>query len=286
MTVLAVDVGGTTIRGAALDSHGIMSTAAVPTPGEPGRGDPGGRALCEVVSTLAASCAGQVDAVGIGVCEYVHRGEVTSAEVLAWGAQPARLLGGLVPVGCAVSVESDVRCGAWAELVLGALRHAPLGVFVSWGTGLSSAVTVGHSVLEGVRGRALALGELRTSGGDRLEGMASGRGMHTAYLRQTGDAVTGPELMARARSGDPAAGAVTRLAGQELALALLGVVRLLDPAVIVVGGGLGSADTPARESLWEAWEGYAVDVPLMASPLGPDGPLLGAGIAAGWSPEA
>ena len=180
-------------------------------------------------------------------------------------------------------VESDVRCGLLAERRLGAARDVDSAVFVSWGTGLSSAVLLDGRIWPGTRGRAIALGELPGPLGLNLEGFVSGAGMAARWGSATGR--TGRDtraLLAAAESSEPTAQAIAATAGQALAEALSGVVHLLDPARIVLGGGLGCADTVARRALTRHWSRLGSPAELVIAEVGPDGPLLGAGLAAGW----
>jgi glucokinase len=292
---VAIDVGGTKLVGALLDDDGIRHRVELPTPGPPGAADPGSLSLRRLAADLAGR-AGQesagrertdqagvgVAAVGLGCCEYVDAGRLTSTEVLAWTEQPADWLPTVFP-GARVVVESDVRCGLLAERASGAARDVDSAVFVSWGTGLSSAVLLDGRIWTGSRGRAIALGELPGPLGLNLEGFVSGAGMAARWGSATGR--TGRDaraLLAAADSGEPTAQPIAATAGQALAEALAGVVHLLDPARIVLGGGLGCADTLARRALIRHWSRLGVPAELVIAEQGPDGPLLGAGLAAGW----
>lgn len=281
--VAAIDVGGTKLAGVLLDRDGIRYLARRATPGPPGAADPGSTALRSLAADLADRAEGTVAAVGVGFCEYVHRGRLTSTEVIAWSEQPADWLSAVFP-GAAVTVESDVRCGLLAERRLGAARDLDSAAFVSWGTGLSCALLVAGRVWPGERGRAIALGELPGPDGGNLESYASGAGMAARLATATGRP-PGParDLLDAARSGaEPAAG-IARSAGAALAGALAALVHLVDPARIVLGGGLGAApDTVAHRALAERWAVLGAPVPLAISPLGRDGQLLGAAVAAGW----
>jgi glucokinase len=288
---VAIDVGGTTLVGAVLDPGGVRRRVERPTPGPPGAADPGSLALRGLAAELAELAGSgestgrgeQVVAVGLGCCEYVADGRLTSAEVLAWTEQPADWLPELFP-GAGVVVESDVRCGLLAERRLGAVRDVESAVFVSWGTGLSSAMLLDGRIWPGARGRAIALGELPAPLGLNLEEFVSGAGMAARWGSATGR--TGRDarqLLTIADSRrEPTAQAIAATAGQALAEALSGVARLVDPARIVLGGGLGCADTVARRALMRHWTRLGTPTELVVAELGPDGPLLGAGLAAGW----
>lgn len=286
MLTAAFDVGGTKIVGALLDGHGVLDRIVRPTPGPVGAADPGSSTLRVLAADLRRRADGPVGQVGVGVCEYVHEGRLTSHEVLAWDEQPAEWLRTLWPAAHVV-VESDVRCGLLAEHRYGAVRHVSSAAFVSWGTGLSSALLVGGASWPGHRGRAIALGELRArvaQDAGSLEAYAAGAGIARRYAERTGAVVADArEVLARAGAGDPVAIEVADSAGYALAHGLADLVHLLDPALVVLGGGLGSADTWAGRAVRDAWQDLGSPVPLVVAELGADGPLIGAAAAAGWS---
>src|SRR5690625_5046521 len=137
MTVLALDVGGSTIRGAVRTADGrVLAQQTLAT----GNGDPGLAALHRVARHLRditfLETGRNLRAVGVGVPEYVNRqGQLTSADVLAWTRQPKDLLADIAPI---VAVESDVRCAARAEQHISSESRD--FVVVSVGTGISHAV--------------------------------------------------------------------------------------------------------------------------------------------------
>lgn len=252
-----------------------------------------------------------VAAIGAGLPEYVGAdGRVRSHEVLAWDEQPAALLRSLVP-GARCVVDADVRCGALAEACLGAGRGYASVLYVSVGTGLSSALVLDGLPLRGTRGEAIALGELDApDGAGRLEPRCSGGGIAQRYAARTGcllrsagevapdvEAPLGGarevggrldgarEVEARARGGDSVAAAVLEDAGRALGLALGAIVGLLDPGVVVLGGGLGSAPgTAFGSALATAYRARASErpdpPPLATASLGARSGVIGAALAA------
>ncbi|MGW5360541.1 ROK family protein [Actinopolymorpha pittospori] len=259
--VLALDIGGTKLAGGLVDAGGrIRFQVEHPTPrtsddlGDPGLA--GTLALAAHLRAAAAERGWQVRAVGAGFPEYVDAsGRLTSREVLAWTEQPADLLGD----PCAI--ESDVRCGALAEWRLGAGAGLPGLFYVSIGTGLSSTLIADGQLVRGVRGEAIALGELPHVDGN-LEAYASGAGV-------------------AARGGTDA----LESAGNTLGTVLAGtIVPLLDPPLIVLGGGLGTAETPYWTALNEAYDQLTGrrpnPPPVVRAKLGSHAGLIGAALFA------
>jgi glucokinase len=268
VSVLAIDIGGTSVRAARLDDGVIVERVDVPTTPE----------LADTVPALAHRLASgrHIEVIGVGVPEYVDAGVVTSGEVIAWTDEIVRELSTIAPV----RVESDVRCGAvaeWSADPASSLLSISL-LYVSWGTGISSTLVLPDGrPWEGHRGRAIALGERRV-GEATLETLASGRAVEHRYLAETGEARTTRELAQR--SDDPLAAALLRDAGELLAAATIDLALALDPARVVVGGGLGTADTAAWQALRASWARAALGIPLRQAHHGADAGLIGAALVA------
>jgi glucokinase len=288
VTTVAVglDAGGSKIAGGLVSADGeVRDELIVATEGD------GVRQTAELAAWLAAAAHNQgleLAGVGAGFPEYVGRdGRLTSHEVLTWDTQPDGLLAEAVP-GARVVVESDVRCGALAESRLGAGAGRDSMLYVTLGTGLASTLVVDGRPLSGHRGEAIALGELDAGvpgWPGNLEDHCSGRGVAERYEALTGVRVDDARaLLERAGNGDEAATAVLDSAGVSLGNALGGLVAVLDPEVVVTGGGLGSADGPLRAALDRAFAARVAarpaPPPLLTARLGPRAGLVGAGLLA------
>lgn len=249
---LAIDIGGTSVRAAIVRDRAILERLEHAS----------GPDLAETTVRLARSLANgrEIAAIGVGVPEYVHGGRVTSAEVIPWNDSIEAELRAIAPV----RVEADVRCGALAEW---SAEPGSL-LYVSWGTGISCTLVLPDGTAwEGARGRAIALGERVVEGGT-LESVASGRGIEAA----SGSGATARELAARSD-----ATALFERAGELVAAAVRDAALLLDPDRVVLGGGLGTADTAALRTVRERW---SLDIPLTTAAHGADSGIVGAAIVA------
>ncbi|MFE6805498.1 ROK family protein [Streptomyces sp. NPDC057681] len=291
---VALDIGGTTLSGGLVTEDGAVLCATERPAVRDGGCDPGLRgtmALARELTVRAQDMGAEVVGIGAGFPEYVSgAGALTSREVIDWDEQPAGLLAPLVP-GRPVVVESDVRCGALAEARTGSGRGLGSFLYVSVGTGLSAAFVQQGRVWAGQRGEALGLGTwpVHTGLPPDLEGYASGSGIAARYSALTGSEVTGARaVVARAQAGDAAASDVLGTAGGALGTALAWAVALLDPAAIVVGGGLGTAGGLLDESMRTAYAAHAPRrsrPPVRRAELGPLSGLTGAALAA-WEHPA
>ena len=207
-----------------------------------------------------------LSSVGVGVCEFVDRaGEITSAFTLDWlGIDVASSFAALAPA----SLCSDVRAAALAEARFGAgQRLSEPWIYVSVGTGISYSLVIEGRPFEGARGNAIVVGAPPT------ELIASGLGLARAAGRSRAEDVL----------GDPACADVVATGATALGTALAMLANALDPATIVVGGGLGlearyrDAAVAVMRDLIEAVE--TRDVPVVPAGLGDLAGPLGAAIA-------
>ncbi|GGR82576.1 MULTISPECIES: ROK family transcriptional regulator [Streptomyces] len=194
-------------------------------------------------------------------------------------------LGALLPGGWPVSVDNEANFGALAELWLGAGTPGDF-LHVSAEIGIGAAVVVDGRLLRGKRGFAGELGHVpvRPDGppcpcGGRgcLEQYAGEEAVRRAAGLEPREDLVGL-LAERAGAGDEGVRAALRDAGTALGIALTGAVNLLDPETVVLGGALAGLSPwllPALETeLTGRTAGPAC--PVTVSPLGPQGPLLGA----------
>jgi glucokinase len=249
--VLAVDVGGTKLS-AALVTRGleVRHVEDVPTPRTDAGCDPGLVELAALVQRLgdhAAERGVRIAAMGLGFPEYTMDDRLTSREVFAWEVQPVVLF---ADAGVPVAVDSDVRCAARAEAA--ARQFDGTLLYVSWGTGISSTLVIGGRCLTGRRGEAIAMGELDVSAAvdpawtGNLESFASGRGVQRRYSEATAVGDGGGDLDCAAitelaTDGCREALGVVGPAATAVARALHACIGLLDPDLVVLGGGIGSS---------------------------------------------
>ncbi len=280
---LGVDIGGTKTRAALIDPGGrIVAVEETPTGGVP-RADPGLRAsfgIARAVADAARARDLRVECVGVGVPEFVEPdGVLHSALVIAWEEQPRDLFAELGPV----TVESDVRCGAIAESVLGAGRDRSSMLYVSVGTGISATLVLDGTAWAGARGEAISLGEFPVdrvadpSSESTLEEFASGGAMG----RRLGLAGA-REAMTLAAQGDARAAAVVASSAIALGSALAWAVSLVDPEIVVLGGGLGTSGGAWFELVLERYRalGSPGIPPVVAARLGAESGVIGAGLVA------
>lgn len=259
---IGIDVGGSTIKAARVDEHGkIDGLVQIPTPKS-------ASIIADRCSHLAADLmADDVVAVGIGSAGYVDR----ISGVHVWGphvAGPASILAAVVGTTDKPAViDNDANAAAFAESRIGAAAGFAHAIVIMLGTGIGGGLVVDGSVYRG-RGFAGELGHLVVDPdgppcacGRRgcWETFVSGSVLDVEATRffgagPAGDVVgatpTGEHLMRAAIEGDAGALAVWVEAGEWLGRGIAQLVAVLDPEIVVVGGGPARAGNllldPAR----------------------------------------
>jgi glucokinase len=260
--VIGIDVGGTTIKAALFDFDGRdYDSSTRPTPRHFGP-DAVVTTIIDVVRELRTRVpeTAQLRAVGLVVPGVVDAqdGIAVYATNLGWRDLPLRQVVAEA-VDLPVIVDHDVRAAGLAELELGAGRGVQEMIFVALGTGIAAAVITKGRVLSGASNRAGELGHLPVfPGGERCacgqrgctETYASGASLARRYSIASGtNDATASEVINRAAAGDPLAQEVFSDAITALGRALVNYVLIMDPEVIVLGGGLSGAEAALLDPL-------------------------------------
>jgi len=249
---VGIDVGGTKIAAGVVDvsSGSVSERRQIET-----RPERGGPAVLDDCAALARELGGHSVPVGIGLCELVSLdGRPTSADTIDW-----RRLDLTAAIDTPrLVLEADVRAAALAEARLGAGRDRSPFLFVICGTGASACLVVDGEPYAGAHGQAITLGA------PPVEAIASGLALARAAGAERAEDVV----------ADPAFAPLVATAAVTLAQVLAVLANALDPAVIVLGGGLGSSPV-FRSRVEDAFR------PLLAYPGEPALELVGPAVADG-----
>ncbi len=302
---IGVDVGGTKIAAGAVDATGrLVEKVRVQTPATTAQAVEDG--IVEAVGRLRHHAA---VAVGLAVAGFVDekRANLRFAANLPMTDRPLRDIIGAW-VGLPVVVENDANAAAWGEHRFGGGRNDPDMCLVTVGTGLGGGIVLRGELVRGAFGVAAEFGHLRLV----PQGLACNCGNHgcweqycsgSALIReaqalcredpvagaallalagQDPSAVTGTMVTEAARAGDPAAVALFAELGRWLGEGIADLAVVLDPATVVVGGGVSEAGelllAPAREAYVAALSGAAhrPHLQVVRATLGNDAGLIGA----------
>lgn len=271
-TVLAADVGAASIRILVSDLAGRILTVQQ----YDGLGDGGASSqMAALISACRHALAtakleeSSVRAIGVGLPGIVNRaGSVLSSVVLpSWvGVDVASVLGRTF--ACPVALDNGVRLAADAEHHLGAARGVDDVLYLAVGDRLAMGLIIDGHLRRGFHDLAGDVGRIAFRGVDQVTGRIAWR------TRSTGAAVFGA-----ARQGDASARAEVEEFILNLARGIAVLTLSVDPALIVIGGGLSEAGDQLLHPLRGAVSSHlrlGFDIPLVKADLGAAAPVYGA----------
>lgn len=290
---LGIDLGGTKIEIIALDDNGSeILRRRVATP----QGDYAAtlQAIVSLVHTAEAEL-GQRGTVGIGT-----PGTISKATGLLKNSNSVHLNGKPVLQDLEamlkrdIKISNDANCFALSEATDGAASAASVVFGVILGTGVGAGIVVNGKVLAGPNGIAGEWGhnplpwpmaeelpgpECYCGQQGCIETFVSGPGMAKLHQRETGDALSADVIVARAAEGDKGCELSLQHYENRLARSLAHVINILDPDVIVLGGGMSNiarlyTNVP---QLWSRWVfSDRVDTRLVKNKFGDSSGVRGA----------
>jgi glucokinase len=275
---IGIDVGGTKVLGGVVDEAGkVLTTARKDTPRQ------GGSALTQTIADVAKELLQQhsVASVGVSAAGFVSSDRKTmlaTPNIADWnGVDLDNQLTKLI--GLPVVIENDANAAAWGEAKFGAGKNQDHMMMLTVGTGIGGGIVVNGALYRGAFGIAAEFGHMRVVPDGHICGCGA-RGCFEQYasgnalLRHAREAInaspevarnllsrgdgtvaglTGQAITDAARDGDPVALAAFNTTGQWLGAGIASLAVLLDPACVVIGGGVIDAGEillkPTRESL-------------------------------------
>ncbi len=253
---IGIDLGGTKIEIIALDADGReLLRRRISTPTE------GYAATIAAVAGLAEWAERELGArgsIGIGTPGAVSRatGLLKNANSTCLNGKPVKQdLEALL--GRELRIANDANCFALSEAVDGAGRDADVVFGVILGTGVGGGIVMSRRVLVGAnaiagewghnplplpRDEDLPLPECYCGRPGCIETYLSGPGMAKLHAAATGAGLSPPEIVAAAAAGDAGAERTLQLYEDRLARSLAGVINVVDPDVIVLGGGMSNIE--------------------------------------------
>ncbi|MBL8518629.1 MAG: ROK family protein [Betaproteobacteria bacterium] len=287
--ILALDIGGSKIRGALVDALGqARSPQTVTSLGWQGAAALLGQARALGESLLAATPPDhRVIACGISSAGVI---DIAGARVTAaTGAIPGWAgtdLGAFArdAFNLPAFAANDGPCALWGEVHAGALRDAsPSGtvVMLTLGTGVGGAVMHDGRMLTGRNGHAghfgrTLMGLESLAAQTTLDHLVSGKALVDEYRRAAGIVVGGAEVFQFAAAGDDLARQVVAAWRGNLAQMLINLHWGLDPAVVILGGGVIGSRAHWWTALIADLARQNIDLPLVPATLGNDAGMLGA----------
>jgi glucokinase len=303
---IGLDIGGTKISGGVIDGSGvILARGRKDTPAH----DPAAIIHESVNLIRELSVEHQIDAVGVACAGFIDRSRSTVlfAPNLAWRDEPFKQHLESV-LHLPAILENDANAATWGEFRFGAATEADDMVLLTVGTGIGGGIVVDGVLMRGAFGVAAELGHMRVvPGGIRCgcgnrgcwEQYASGSALvrearelivsgtpHAARLGELcgGDpaALSGRDVTRAAVEGDPAAVELLADLGTWIGEGLASVAAILDPELIVLGGGVSEAGGLLIDPALAAFRrqltgrGHRPEARFAVASLGNDAGMIGA----------
>lgn len=293
---LGIDIGGTKIIVGLVSETGqvIDEIATAPTPARDGPA----AILAQVAAMARIALSGQSDVSGIGVGSagvFDSQGVVTSSTDILYGWAGTPVSSQLAELcGYRVVTVNDVHAAAIGEGTVGAAVLATNAIIVTVGTGVGGALILNSRTYSGLSGVAGSVGhvslsrepQLRCSCGQlgHAEPYASGPGMERDHLKRFAEDLSLREIAARAAKGDTHAIETLHRGATALGEVLASTANIVDPDLIVIGGGVSSIGKYYLDIVRVAYRARVMagpsSTPIVAAQLGPPATLIGAGLLA------
>ncbi len=246
---VGIDIGGTAIKAMAYSPHGdVLAEVKLPTE------DDGSKTWIKnvrsVYKSVVAGCP-QSLRVGIaapGIANENGRsirfmpGRLQGLENLDWQSE--------LGLEYSIPVLNDAQAALLGEHWLGAARGCSNVVLLTLGTGVGGAAMVDGRILRGHIGRAGHLGHISLNPDGPLDiantpgSLEDAISEHTLSARSNGHFVSTVELVAAVRQNSTDANQIWLRSIRALAAGLAGLINVLDPQVVILGGGIAEAGEP------------------------------------------
>lgn len=255
---IGVDLGGTKIEGIILSNQGdIVEKIRVSTPGEH-YGDIL-NAVCKVITDLQSMQSSLLN-VGIGSpgALSLPNNVMKNCNSISLNGKPLKT-DIEHQLGYEIRLENDANCFALSEAHYGAAKGSRSMFGVIIGTGTGGGIVVENNLLNGPNRIAGEWGHNALPSSARnlikedrvcycgrrncIETVLSGRGLKQSHLEKTGDELEAQVISERASHGDASAKDSLALYSKQLARCLATIVNVIDPEVIVLGGGLSNIES-------------------------------------------
>ncbi len=303
---IGVDIGGTKVLGGVVDQSGnILTTHREDTP------KAGGAELTEAIIGVIQELLAQYPAssVGISAAGFVSSDRQTmlaTPNIAGWNGVNLKVEI-MREINLPVVIENDANAAAWGEAVYGAGRGESELMMVTVGTGIGGGLVNNGALYRGAFGVAAEFGHMRVVPNGHLcgcgklgcfEQYASGSGLHRHLLEAierdpdsakallargdgTIDGIKGNHITDAAREGDPIAVGAFNTTGDWLGAGIASLCVILDPACVVIGGGVVEAGellmAPTRAAIkkYMSFDGKHPAPKVLVAELGNDAGLVG-----------
>ena len=304
--VLAVDLGGTNLRVAVVDTQGNLTHRQQ----APTESDRGHESVLERMAELVQGVAEDAGLPGAAPVGIASPGPINPRDGTVYftpnlpGWRNVRLAPSIERLtGRRTVAANDANCAGLGEVAFGAATGYTDVVYIGIGTGVGGAVVSNGNLIDGIRGLGAELGHMcvamdgprctcgaigclesyvagwaiaregqlvaTTADGDAIRSLAGDGRIHAGVIKKA------------AENGDPAARYILARAGRALGAAIGALTNIFNPQLIVIGGGVAAVGAPLLDPAKEAMVSYSFhamreDLTIVDAALGDDGGLFGA----------
>ncbi len=305
MYAIGIDIGGTKIAAALVSESGeIIRDLKVPTPAKDS--EKIADAVVDLINELASGQ--QVSAVGVAAAGFIdaERANIVYAPNLSWRNEPlkAKLE---ARVNLPVFIDNDANAAGWAEFRFGAGRGVKHMVMLTVGTGVGGAVVVDGHLLRGGFGIAAELGHINLvpngepcgcgqlgclesygsgtallNAAKRLASSGDPAGTRLAELQDAAGELTGQEVYQAIQERDAGTLALLADLGAALGRAVASLTAVLDPELVVIGGGVSATGDLLLDPIRAAYlahlpaRGFRPELRIVQAELVNDAGVVGA----------
>lgn len=257
---ICIDIGGTSIKyGMVREDGTFLATGEMPTEAM----QYGGPGIMEkakkIVEAYKAECQPEgicVSTAGMVDCE---QGKITYAAPLIpdyTGTEIKKTLEELYEIPC--EVENDVNCAGLAEHFAGASRGSRISVCLTIGTGIGGAIIIDGKVFHGFSGSGCEVGYMHLPGGEFQDlGASSVLVKKTAEYKNMDPAeINGKYVFEQAKQGDEDCIRAIREMCEVLGMGIANICYVVNPEVVVLGGGIMAQKEYLKDMLRESLDKY------------------------------
>jgi fructokinase len=288
---LGIDLGGTKIEGIVLDPNGSeLYRKRIETERERGH-----LHILNRIKTLYTELAARTDnaphTFGIGTPGAISRrtGLLKNSNTVCLNGQPIKKeLEDLL--GRKIEIQNDANCFAMAEALHGAGKGKALVFGIIMGTGCGGGIVYKGEVITGPQSIAGEWGHtsIDSNGplcycGNRgcVEAYISGRGAEARYAEKYGEKKPFAEIEAAYRAGEPRATEFMNFFFQKFGRSVANLLNILDPDVVVIGGGVSKIKSLYQEGVAEVAKQIfsdSLETPIVENQLGDSAGVIGAAL--------